>query len=356
MIDLKEFIAGNNEDGMTVLKFLNRIFPEAPKSFAYKMLRKKNIKVNDIKADASTIINNGDAVKIFVSDETFEMFGRRDNRTESDINLSFIDKKDKKETGRHNDERKMTHKKSTRPSAQSDISKMIVYEDENVLFVNKPAGLLSQRADRDDISLIDMINDYLLIKDPQALKNGFKAGMCNRLDRNTSGLAAAGISLKGSRLLSTVISERKADKYYLALVKGRITEKRLIKAWLSKDEDINKVEVKDKDDGRSKLIITEYEPVAISKEATLLRVKLITGRAHQIRAHLASLGYPVIGDMKYGNVHAKRMMLHAFEMIFSNGGEELGLKGKSLKAFPDDDFYKVLAAYGIDWLDSTTGR
>lgn len=293
---MKEIIIKNNEAGQRFDKYLKKYLSEAPGSFIYKMLRKKNIVLNGKKADGSEKLNVGDSVKLFLSDDTLEKFSTSAKNVEKEFHL---------------------------PEAELDI----VYEDENVLFLNKPSGMLSQKAEAKDVSVIEYITDYLL-KTEQITRDELKTfhpAVCNRLDRNTSGLITAGKSLAGLQVMSELFKDRTLKKYYLCVVRGKVDKSRHIKGFLKKDEKTNKVEILKFAAGKDVVPIeTEYLPVAWNDEMTLLKVHLITGRTHQIRAHLSSTGHPLLGDYKYGSkkwndVYKKKykiedQMLHAYEL------------------------------------------
>ena len=281
---MREVTIGAKESGQRFSKFLEKYFKEAQTSFLYKMLRKKNIKLNDKKATGSEMLQTGDKVTVYFSDETFEKF-----RGET--------------------------KKVIYPVIDLDI----VYEDEDVLIVNKPAGMLSQKAKPQDVTLVEYILGYLQKKGGWSPKDSLKPGICNRLDRNTSGLVIAGKSLRGLQKMSELLKDRTMDKYYLTIVEGVMKEPSVVRGYLKKDEQTNRVQIFSEDGEDRVWIETGYEPLRTNGTVTLLKVKLVTGKTHQIRGHLASLGHPLLGDVKYGaakRADTKHYFLHAKTLCF----------------------------------------
>ena len=271
---MKELCIGSNEAGQRLDKFLGKYMDQAPKSFLYRMLRKKNITLNGKKASGNEILSPGDTVKLFLSDETVSKFSR--SRT-SDGYLA---------------------------GTQGQGTKLdILYEDEHTIFIDKPVGMLSQKAAPGDVSLVEHLIAYLLESGQiteEELRT-FRPSVCNRLDRNTSGIVAAGKTLAALQELSAMFRERSLKKYYLCLVKGKVKEGYRIKGYLTKDRRRNTVCVEKERTKEGSPIETEYRPVSSGKRVTLLEVHLITGKTHQIRAHLASEGHPIAGDYKYGD-------------------------------------------------------
>ena len=220
--------------------------------------------------------------------------------------------------------------------------------------VNKPAGILSQKAKPSDLSLVEYFQQYLLETgaiSEQELET-FHPAPCNRLDRNTSGLVLCGKSLAGLQALSEALKLRTLKKYYLALVLGKADRPGHQKAWLSKDTKTNQVKVSTGQVPESSPIETAWEPVWSNGEETLLKVELITGKSHQIRCHLASLGYPLAGDPKYGNARwnrrlkqeygLKRQFLHAWQVEFPRmSGALEALSGKCFTAPLPDELERI---------------
>ena len=221
----------------------------------------------------------------------------------------------------------------------------IVYEDDDILVVSKPAGLLThpeKSSDKD--TLIDQILYYLYQKGqytPDAASS-FTPALCNRLDRNTSGLVIAGKTLKGVQAVNEIIRTHKLDKYYLTLVAGEIRHAGEITAYLTKDEDRNQVRIS-KREGMGAKTMTKYRPIAHAKGYTLLEIHLITGKTHQIRAHMQSIGHPVVGDRKYGAEHSNEkfrreyglsnQFLHALRVEWNEKDGPMGyLYGKEMTA------------------------
>lgn len=317
-------ITGRDE-GQRFDKYLQKLLPNAGSSFLYKMMRKKNITLNDKKAAGPEKLKAGDTIKIFFSDETLQKFMGQSSTLSQSINKAY---------------------------KNFDVS--VVFENEHLLFVNKPVGMLSQKAEKDDYSINEWILDYLM--DRGSLSDddirSFRPSVCNRLDRNTSGLILCAKSIKGAQFLSEQLKERSMEKQYLALVQGKVDKTCHLKGYLVKDEKNNKVTIYEQAVSNGDYIETSYEPLYIKDEVTLLKVHLITGKSHQIRAHLASVNHPIIGDKKYGNLNTNKMyfekfkiksqLLHAWYVVFDKVPEGLGLTaGEKYTANPPAVFSKL---------------
>lgn len=317
---MKELIIHDNEAGQRLDKLLRKYLSEAPGSFIYKMLRKKNIVLNGKKATGNEHLKKGDSVKLFLADDTIAKFQASDP-----VQMQVV---------------------------KNAVKLDIIYEDQNVLFINKPSGMLSQKAKESDVSVVENVMAYLLDSGQltaQSLQT-FKPSICNRLDRNTSGLIVAGKSLAGLQQMGELFKNRTLKKYYLCIVKGRIEKPAHIHGYLSKDEKTNRVHLSQKE---GMPIETEYVPIAWNQEMTLLKVHLITGRTHQIRAHLASTGHPLLGDYKYGNKawndrykkdwKINDQVLHAYQLSLPALKNELtNLSGKIFYAKVPDKFWNLI--------------
>lgn len=334
---MQEIHISVNESGQRFDKLLHKLLPEAGNSFLYKMLRKKNITLNGRKAEGKETLQEGDVVKIFLADDTYEKFGGR-----------LLNQKQTVEVKPY----------LLAYDAYKDME--IVYEDQHVLIVNKPSGILSQKAADKDMSVNEWFIGYLL-HTGQITKESlisYKPSICNRLDRNTSGLLLCGKSLKGTQRLNQWIKERSIRKYYRLFVCGVMTKGASIEGFLKKDEKTNKVTVTHKEVPGSSAIRTVYRPLQICGDVTYLEVELITGKTHQIRAHLASVGHPLVGDFKYGSYDYNKVfqraygvedqLLHAYRLEFLQIPKEdelEALSGKVFYAREPEVYERILQTY-----------
>ena len=275
---MKEFIINKNDSGQRVDKFLTKAVPKLPKNLMYKYLRLKRIKLNGKRCEISTRLNENDVMHLYINDEFFE----NDNTEQV-----FL-------------------------SAPADID--IVYEDENILLANKRVGLVVHEDESGTAdTLINRITHYLYLKDEYDpdKESSFAPALCNRIDRNTSGIVIATKNAEALRILNQKIKDRELHKKYLCVTVGVPEKKQAeLKAYMIKDESTKMVAVFDKPNDRTKTMITKYRVLKENTELglALVEVDLITGRTHQIRAHMAHINCPLLGDGKYGSNRINRQL------------------------------------------------
>ena len=329
---MRSIKVSEQDAGQRLDKYLLKYLPKASKGFIYKMLRKKNIKLNKGKATGNEKLVAFDVIELFLSEETIASFC--DDVSEKRMDLPEIVYNEDKgyiRCGRY--------------------TVGIIYEDEDIVILNKPAGLLSQKAVMSDISLVDILEAYVKKNADNSHTSSIqKPGIVSRLDRNTSGLVACGKTLKGLQELSEAVRERRVEKTYRCIVNGRLTSGERLTGYLIKDEHTNKVRLVSgaSSDGydRSDYIETEYDVIENYDNSTYLSVKLITGKTHQIRAHLSSIGHPVAGDIKYGarkESGLNHFLLHSYMLRFGNEKGVLSkVSGMSFTAPVPNDIEKYI--------------
>ncbi len=330
---MKQFTVGKNEAGLRFDKYIKKILKSAPDSFVFKMLRKKNIELNGKKADGKEKIKEGDIVRFFLSDETFDKFAGSSDQNRFDyLNDQIILNK-----------------------YADAFGQGMIFENEDYIVYNKPAGLLSQKAEPSDVSVNEYLIAYLYKKGfitPEEL-NTFVPSVCNRLDRNTTGIILCSKSISGARYLSEVLRDRSAHKEYRAVVHGNPSfdkdKETLVEGYLKRDKNGNVSIISSEDEGDNEVAFrTGFKKIGSYKyhneEFSVLSVMLYTGKTHQIRAGLSSMGFPIAGDVKYDPDHKahfsdipdypKHQLLHAYKITFPDG--------TSYTADPDDEYSAFL--------------
>ncbi len=264
---MRRIIVTSVEANQRLDKFLMKYLNECPKGMIYKGIRTKKIKYNGKKPQGNEILQENDEIKIFFTEEQFEAFTR--------------DKEVKK----------------------VPVSFKAVYEDENILIVNKPMGLLTQKDVATGHSLADEVLFYLKENgsyNPKISK-GFTPAPCNRLDRNTAGIVLVGKNISAVQVLGEMLQTKQISKYYMSIVLGRVTEPMILKGYHMKQEGKNEVKISTEYVEGAKPVETRILPLKTNGRYTLVEVQLVTGKTHQIRAHLSAIGHPIIGDPKYGD-------------------------------------------------------
>lgn len=301
---MKEFIIQKNEENQRFDKYLKKLLPNATTSFLYKMMRKKNIVINKKKVEGNEKLKAGDVVSIFLSDETFEKFH---------VNLEELKKE-------YDLLKSLTLK-----------GLKIIYEDDEMIVVDKPYNMLSQKASDKDLSANEYLLGYMINKGSLSFEEyqTFRPSVVNRLDRNTTGLLLFGKTLNALQQLGEGIRERSIEKYYRAVVAGELKEELELKGYLLKDEKTNKVSYYKEQVEGSDYIETGVKPIQSKNGLTLVEIHLVTGKTHQIRLHLSTIGHPILGDMKYGNEKINKkyyeshkvnhQLLHAYRLEFPDG-------------------------------------
>lgn len=312
-----------NEHGQRIDRFLKKYLNQASMGFIYKMLRKKNIVLNGKKAVPEDFIHQADTITFYLSDETFQKM-----------------------------------RKETEDKYQGDDLD-IIFEDDNFLIVNKPTGILSHSTEktRKEKNIIDAALAYLINKGDYIprLERTFKPALASRLDRNTSGLLAIGKNYETLQQLNRVFRNNRIEKFYRTIVFGALKEQKRLESTLAKNEKANKVHVAGGDE-KGKKAITEIKTIQSNSSASLLQVRLITGRSHQIRVHLADAKHPIMGDPKYGNrtenqkllkkYHLRHQILHAYCLKFEGFEKSLSyMNGLEIKAEAPEIFNRIASDY-----------
>ncbi len=287
---MRTVTVNSNDANQRADKFLMKYFKNMPQSMIYKAIRKKRIKINGKRCEINYVLNVGDRIDMYINDEFF------DNRTyEQDF------KEIKYELN-------------------------IVYEDENIMLVDKKPGVIVHDDETEKINtLLNYIKAYLYQKgeyNPDN-ENSFAPSLCNRIDRNTGGIVIAAKNAEALKIVNEKIKNREIKKYYLCLVSGRLKNKQdILKGYLVKNTEQNRVYIHSSPQKDGKTIETKYKVKKEGKLTSLVEVELLTGRTHQIRAHFASIGHPLAGDGKYGTnefnkkVGMKTQALYSYKLTF----------------------------------------
>ena len=317
---MQKYIVNDNESGQTLEKYVKKVLKNAPLSFIYKLFRKKDIKVNGHWEKEKYIVNSGEEVSIYVSDEQLEEFKKKYDFTPNNT-----------------------------------IEPWILYEDNNVLFINKPRGVLVQKDENYNEKPLDqLVIEYLMYKGEYDPQNdlAFKPGPAHRIDRNTSGIVIFGKNHDALAYLFELFQKHELiGKHYICLVCGDISKEGTVDVPLRKNFDTKKVVVAPLSSG-AKTAKTVYHPIERFGDFTLLDITLITGRTHQIRVHMSYIRHHVVGDGKYGDFKINNMIdkeygfknqfLHASEVHFGQLDKPLeNLSKKSFKA-PLPEEYSLL--------------
>ncbi len=291
---MRTFTVNANDAGQRADKFITKVTSGLPKSLLYKYIRTKRIKCNGKRIHENDMLSAGDVIEMYIPDEFFS-----DGEAKADY---------------------------SRVKIQPDI----VYEDENILLCNKKPGILVHLGDEGDKNraeaaeretLIFALTAYLYNRgeyDPEE-EHSFAPALCNRIDRNTGGIVILAKNAAALREVNEAIRENRVTKYYLCAVHGRLRGEQTLRAYHSKDYKTNTVRISDRPIPGTREIITEYKSLAYDakEDLTLLRIHLITGRTHQIRAHMAHIGHPLLGEGKYGKNAADRRLGFSSQALYS---------------------------------------
>ncbi len=289
---MREFTIGKNDSGNRLDKFITKAVPLLPKGVMYKSIRTKRIKLNGKRCEISTKLIEGDILTLYINDEFFEVTRNSDEK-------NFL-------------------------KAPADLN--IVYEDENIILIDKKCGLVVHEDNENSVdTLINRTLHYLYEKGEYSPENenSFAPALCNRIDRNTGGIVIVAKNAESLRILNEKIKNRELKKRYLCVTVGVPPKKsdRMI-AYMEKNSETNTVFVSGKKTDKNKTMITSYNVIRSNEKFALVDVLLETGRTHQIRAHFAYIGCPLLGDGKYGinkvnrENHIKTQALYSYKLKF----------------------------------------
>ena len=270
---MKKIVVTKNDSGQRLDKFLLKSFETLPKSMMFKQIRKKNIKVNKKRCTPEQVICEGDIIELYIADDMLK---------KKETHYDFL-------------------------SAPKELD--IIYEDENIILLNKKSGMLCHPERGEYVNtLISSLKRYLFESGKWNPKeeNSFSPALANRIDRNTSGIVIGAKNYEALRFINSKIKNREIKKYYLTICEGEFENKcETLEGYLTKNEQKNMVSVSETETKGSKRILTKYTVLDYKNGLSLVEVELLTGRTHQIRAHLASVGHPLLNDGKYGKTHGR---------------------------------------------------
>ena len=282
---MKQITIGKNDSGQRLDRFLGKAFPSLSQGIICRAIRNKRIKVGGKRTETAYRLAEGDQIQLYLNDELLAPPAAPDDFMSADDNLT------------------------------------VVYEDENILLADKAPGLVvHEDEEKTADTLINRIKKYLFVKGEYSPENeqSFAPALCNRIDRNTGGIVIAAKNAEALRILNQKIKDRELDKKYLCVVAGKMQKKEaLLTAYLEKNTEKNLVTVTDKKTPANRTIKTRYRVLEETDEMSLLEVDLLTGRTHQIRAHMAYIGHPLLGDGKYGRNQINKQYGYKYQALYS---------------------------------------
>lgn len=298
---MRKIIIDDNEKNQRFDRFVGKYLNKAPNSFIQKMIRKKNIELNGKKSKPDVILEKGDIIEFYLAENTIHKFREEKNYIKSDNKLD------------------------------------LVYEDENLLIINKPIGITMQPDSSNNVSLLDMMLTYLEFDNNYKSKT-FRPAFINRLDKNTSGIVIGAKNYQSLKKLNKIMRKKNIKKYYKGIIEGHIKDKKFLQDYMTRENKVSQV-----NSTKGKKIITKIKPLKFNDGYTLVEFELVTGRTHQIRAHMDSIGHSLLGDKKYSGKSmgdAKYYYLHAYKIEFKDIKGELDYLNDRIFLIPIPERFK----------------